>query len=328
MRRSFFGEMLGDSSAREVKLTRAFSACFAESQRFAAVVLDILAKRTDCSEPLHPSNYTCRPEVATERGRFDLLLESSRLRDPKFCLENKLGAPLTASQLTRYRGVDRRMKIVAVTKRPPEVGHCWLRDNGCFALRWQDVHEALGAARGLRGRDRFICGAFRDYLEDLEMAHATKLTGRGLQDLGRLFAQARSDRQYAAVDGAAAFERGVQCVDLVAEVMREAMDRRPVLREWSRSGPLYFKWRADGEDVDNVAFRFLRDGWKHWVGGAFEFRYARDKIVVAWINQAISPAVRSELDRRHKATTSNGKIVDAERLIELFLNDTKRYVGR
>ena len=322
--RSFFAKMLGEKSTREVKLTQAFSACFAESVRFRDVVLQLLVLR--CRLPrrrVTPASYSCRAEFTDSAGRVDLVLSSEDTTRPTFRLENKIDSSLTAGQMTRYRVKEKRVYLFAITKWYPEVGNEWLRRNGCFALRWQDVHLALGVAKGLRGGDRFICEAFRSYLEDLGMAHPGHLTKKGLLELGRLFAKARGGKRYSGLDGVAIFEAGTLAVETLQDVLRDALDRDPSLRKWTKSRPHYFKWREDGVETDYLAFRLKKDR-RHWIGAAFEFS-SEGTPGVRWVVQAEGFTSRHIYKRFALPVTADGA-VDSHKLLDQFVRITKRFV--
>jgi hypothetical protein len=188
-------------------------------------------------------------------------------------LENKVSAPLTKEQLLRYRSGGSGSRLVAVTKRYPEVGISWLKKNGIVSLRWQDIHRALGAISGARGEDRFLCLEFRAYLEELDMAHRENLTQADIHSVTRLFAAIRSGRN-SDLDAESAFRAGADLHQLLEEVIRHSRERQPELERWKRWGPSYLKWRESPEApfYHLLLFRLLKRGWQEWFGAGIMFK--------------------------------------------------------
>ena len=186
---SFFRTMLGTKSGHEVRVSRAFAACFAQSKAFRQAIVVLL--HGTCGAHLFNADgdWTCDVEIALPSGdRPDLQLTcTSDPRCPVFQLESKVSAVLTQDQMNRYRRYQGDKYLIAITKSPPQTGIRWLREHGCIALRWQDVHRALRKLQRLRGSDKFLVNAFCDYLEDFGMAHREDITENDLLQLQRLF---------------------------------------------------------------------------------------------------------------------------------------------
>src|SRR6185312_1807415 len=107
---------------------------------------DLLWRTCRIRSSLPKCDWVCRTEVVIDPGsRPDFHIEPAARQGPLFRIESKIGARLSAGQLRRYKRRASDMYLVAITKRSPEVGPKWMRENGVFALRWQDVHRALNA---------------------------------------------------------------------------------------------------------------------------------------------------------------------------------------
>ena len=268
---SFFRTVLGATAKREVKVSSAFAACFAASSAFRKTMLNVLwhVCAIGGRRP-QPDSWRCRTEVAVSDGRFDLELTSTDSIAPVFRLENKVEDPLTAGQLSKYRSRHGRVRLVAVTKHAPDVGQQWLHEHSCYSMRWQEVHRALATAIDVRGSDAFLCRAFRDYLEELGMAHREDIGRNDFQELQRFFRTVTADRRYAGMDARDALDVGGSCLDLLQDVARAAVEREPRPAKWVRWGPAYFNWKNDDASRDHhLAFRFMKKGWKHWIGAGF-----------------------------------------------------------
>jgi hypothetical protein len=163
---------------------------------------------------------------------------------PLFRLESKVAAPLRAEQLRRYRLDQNGQYLVVITKRPPEVGTAWIDRNGIFALRWQDVHRAV-AATSAKGRDAYLCSSFARYLEELEMAHREDVNAADLAKVQRLFLRVTAQKN-GGFNPADSFRVAHECLGVLDELMSAALEVKPKLAKWSRSGPTYYKWFTDG----------------------------------------------------------------------------------
>ena len=80
--------------------------------------------------------WTCDSEVTLPNGgRLDLAIravdEDKRPGGAAFQIENKVEAPLTVRQMTKYCRSPAGRYLVALTKHPPETGLKWLREHDC-----------------------------------------------------------------------------------------------------------------------------------------------------------------------------------------------------
>ena len=269
--RSFFPRLLGTSHDREVKVSACFAACFMHSSAFRVCVLGVLGRL--CGVRNTTAEWSCDTEVRLPNvGRLDVQLTGARgaRRDPvSFWIENKVEAPLTEGQLRRYRRVASGRYLVAITKHPPETGSRWLRKQGIFSLRWQDIHRALSAIKA-KGSDRFLIDGFIEYLEALGMAHREDITIDDLKRLDRLLVQIDSPKNSQMKIGRA-FDIGSACLGIADDVLQTLLDSHGKrLSRWRRWGPSYEKWFEGGESTGHyIGFRFHDAKWKNWFGGSF-----------------------------------------------------------
>jgi len=266
---SFFHQLFGSRSHVEVNVSRAFAMCFRESPPFARAVLELLHRVCRLRQSSKPASWHCRTEVSFSKGRPDIEIHAPG--HPLFRLESKVGAPLTKNQLRRYRFKERGRYLVAVTKRPPDVGNLWVASQGAFAVRWQDVHRAVSCAR-TRGRDRYLRDSFCLYLEELGMAHREDVRVRDLERLNELFNAIAGDRRWVSVSPRNAFDVADSCLHLLREVARDAREEVPSLTNWARTGPFYSKNNIDGRHYHHLGFWFHRQGGREKIGAGFTFR--------------------------------------------------------
>jgi PD-(D/E)XK nuclease superfamily len=318
---SFFAQMLGASAHREVKLSRAFAACFSASCTFRRVTLQAICR--SCRLPPRAAkldSWRCETEPRVSQGRLDIRLTPGSEGLQTLVLENKVAAPLTKEQLLRYRSAGSRFRLVAITKRYPEVGLTWLEKNRVVSLRWQDIHRALGVLPDARGADRFICLAFRAYLEELDMAHREDLTKADVSRVTRLFAAIAASRK-SEIDAESAFRAAADLLALLDEVLRHSRERQPELEAWKRWGPSYFKWRErEGPSSHFLAFRLLKHGWQEWFGAGIMFEDGSHDAY--WVVSG-QPTKRGEyIEEQHaiaKVCKRNGSL-DADRMVRLYLD--------
>lgn len=265
--------MLGTHSGHEIRVSRAFAACFAASPPFRNSVLQLLFTTCRLGRCGSGADWTCDAEITVSpTERIDLQVQSPN-GGPVFQLESKVSARLTEGQMRRYRRLAGDKYLIAITKSPPETGVRWLRQSGCYALRWQDVHRALKAGRGLRGSDRFLAEAFCEYLEEFGMAHREDVSLDQLQNLGRVFRtiSGKGDFGIAVRD---AFEVAASCMALLQDVCRDSADAQPRLARESLWGPNYYRHVDDKGVYHTLVFRWhdKSPSWtKWWFGGALSF---------------------------------------------------------
>lgn len=203
---SFFHQLFSNRSRIEVNVSRAFAMCFRESPPFSRAVLDLLHQTCKIRQSLKSVQWHCHTEVSFSKGRPDIEIHAPGL--PLFRLESKVGAPLTKNQLRRYRFKGRGRYLVALTKRPPDVGNRWMASQGAFSIRWQDVHRAVSNARA-RGRDRYLRDSFCLYLEEMGMAHREDVHLHDLDGLRELLNAIAGDRRWRSVSPRNAFDMSV-----------------------------------------------------------------------------------------------------------------------
>ena len=265
---SLFHQLFGGRSHMEVNVSKAFAMCFRESDPFAKAVLDLLHKTCRVVGPRHNCQWHCDTEVTFAKGRPDIEIHVPGVR---FRLENKVGAPLTTGQLLRYRCRKKGEYLVALTKRPPDVGNKWMTRKGVFSIRWQDVHRAVAHAPAKNGRDRYLRDSFCLYLEELTMAHREDIRAADLQRLHELFNTIASDRT-ARVAPRNGFGVAESCLHLLRELARDARDEIPALQRWGRRGPAYVREVMAADDLrHHLGFHFRRNGGAEWLGAGFTF---------------------------------------------------------
>jgi hypothetical protein len=243
--------------------------CFRESPPFSRAVLDLLHQTCKIRQSLKSVPRHCHTEVSFSKGRPDIEIHAPGL--PLFRLESKVGAPLTKNQLRRYRFKGSGRYLVALTKRPPDVGNRWMASQGAFSIRWQDVHRAVSNAQA-RGRDRYLRDSFCLYLEELGMAHREDVHLRDLNGLRELLNAIAGDRRWRSVSPRNAFDVADSCLHLLREVARDAREEVPSLTNWARTGPSYSKNEIDGEYYHHLGFWFHRKRGKEMVGAGLTFQ--------------------------------------------------------
>jgi hypothetical protein len=251
--------------------------CFRESPPFARAVLDLLYETCSAGAPRSDLEWRCDTEVAFAQGRPDIEIHAPGLR---FRLESKIGAPLTKGQLLRYRFRREGEYLLALTKRPPDVGNRWMKQKGVFSIRWQDVHRAAAGARARNGRDRYLRDSFCLYLEELAMAHREDVRVADLQRLHVLF-NAIASSKGSRVAPRNSFDVAESCLHLLRELIRDARDEIPALQEWGRRGPAYVREVYTSGDVrHHLGVHFRRDRGPEWLGAGFTFW--QDKHQAKW----------------------------------------------
>jgi hypothetical protein len=322
---SFFPHLLSDSKGRELKVSAAFAACFHHSTVFREATLALFSRlcRVRVSGR---SGWSCESEVDQSVGRIDLQLASlatKRRRPVTFWIESKVQAVLTKAQLRRYRRISEDCFLIALTKHPPETGSQWLRDQGIFALRWQDVHRVLKGTQA-RGADRFLIAAFVEYLEVLGMAHREDLRLADLQRLNTLFGKISASENTQMAVGTA-FEVASSCLGVADDVLQAAWESHgKQLVKLQRFGPSYFKWFDEGVPAHFLGFRFHDYGWSHWLGAAFVFPANGNE---AYWEVGGKRGGQEEFARRFrlKALTRSDDVLDVHKLTNRFLSVSKRF---
>jgi hypothetical protein len=271
---SFFLQLFGGRAHIEGNVSRAFAMCFRESRPFADAVLDLLHRA--CRIPPHKRDreWHCRTEVTFKKGRPDIEIHSPT--GTFFRLENKVGAPLTRNQLVRYRLTGKRQVLIALTKRPPDVGRRWMVRKGVFSIRWQDIHRAVAAAKG-KGRDSYLRDSFCLYLEELGMAHREDIKTADLDRLNELFQAIAGNAKRRSVAPRNAFDVAESCLHLLREVVGNAREELPGLEAWSRRGPFYSKDLWDDLYYHHLGFYFHRKRHAEMLGAGFTFVEGEDR---------------------------------------------------
>lgn len=323
---SFFGEMLGNSAHRELKVSRAFAACFAGSQTFRRQTLRYICK--SCGIPTRTAtldSWRCETEVTVARGRVDIRLVPDTTQTPTIILENKVAAPLTKEQLLRYKSRGSRTRLVVVTKHYPEVGGLWLRNNHIVSLRWQDFHRILGALDvGSRGVDRFLSQEFRTYLEELDMAHREDLTRTDIHRVAALF-RTIDVPHVSDMDAEPGFRAGADMIHFLNEVLRRSRERQPELERWKRWGTRYFKWRPDRNSPwqHHLAFRLMKHGWQEYFGAGIMLAEGSQK--PCWVVSGQSTRDKwIEYDHAITRVCKGNGVLDVDKLVHLYLDGLKK----
>jgi hypothetical protein len=311
---SAFRQLLGSKHHHENSLSAAFALCFRDSPTFRRTVLAVLSE-TCRSKRRRDADWHCRTEVAQTDGRTDIELHTDGAL--VYRLENKVQAPLTAAQMRKYRCGNQGEYLVAITKRPPEVGAAWFHNNGAFAVRWQDFHRALRSVRG-KGVDDYLRSAFCDYLEELGMAHREDITTGDLNRLHRLLRHITRTK-HGSLGVGSAFEVADSCAGILGDIMRRAVEEESALSKWSRHGPAYLKWQEGAEIAHHLCFRFHDRGWKRWVGAGFVFTEGLEPGV--WRPAAMTQR-RDYVEKTlaFKRISGSDGVLDQDKMLRSFLN--------
>jgi hypothetical protein len=233
-------------------------------------------------------------------------------------LENKVGARLTKDQLIKYRSA--RKKVVALTKRYPEVGPTWLREHQFVSVRWQAIHQALGAERHVTGADRFICGEFRSFLEELNMAYRDNPGAAEVAKVIKLLSAIQGTRN-TTFDAQSSFDVAGNILRVLDDVLRDVLDRHPALERWARRGPSYYKWHGANGIVEHVfGFRLLKQGdWKReWLGSDVLFLTGQRQ--ARYVVQGMVGRPCTEFRQQHALRSVLDKTghMDPAKMVELF----------
>lgn len=317
---SFFHQLFRDRSHIEINVSRAFAMCFRESLPFANAVLELLHSTCGERSLLKSPQWECRTEVSFSKGRPDIEIHAPGVA--LFRLENKIGAPLTKNQLRRYGLRGRHRYLIALTKRPPDVGRRWISRQGAFSIRWQDVHRAVAKAPAA-GKDRYLRDSFCLFLEELGMAHREDISLQDLDLLYELLDTIAINRRWRRVSPRNAFDVGDATLHLLREVAREARDDVPALESWSRSGPFYSKNEERGWHYHHLGFFFQRKRGKEKIGAGFSFRqnggWARWEV---WRTQSNQGFARTRLSYIRRVCGKTGAL-DRNKMLKSFVNGAK-----
>ena len=320
--RSLFRQLLGTKADREISLSKAFAACFRESPTFRETILDLLWRTCRVRKKRHDHDWDCLAEVAINpQSRPDLHIRpADDASGPLFRIESKVAAPLRAEQLRRYRLRKRGEYLVAITKRPPEVGSRWIQHHGVFALRWQDVHRAVAAASARR-TDGYLCQSLNTYLEELGMAHREDIRAADLKRVRKLFEKV-TGRRNGGLGAEDAFRVAADCLAELDDLMSSALDAEPKLRGLSRWGPNYYKWFNDGVPHHSLAFHFHDSHWRRSCGAALVFFENGDAPI--WQVSTKTPrSLERDSNRTIDSVCRDGKL-DQEKMLRSFLNGARR----
>lgn len=256
---------LAGTRQQENQLSRTFQACFNHSKASRAAVFRVLSRHAYLHfSPGRIDDWACDVEVSTKdrHGRLDIRL---RLRqgDPgnrhTICIESKVKAPATLEQLERYRN-QRMGVVVLVTKERPEPGEGALRGAGIRHFRWQDVHDELRKPAGVKGKDRFICDQFRQYLEDLGMAYEKAVSKQDVAEIARVVRGMTKVSPGGLVPrrGLNAMLRWMNLTAEVAERLKEDCSGLAHARCW---GPGYFSYVEEDLLHHGIGVTFSRKPW-------------------------------------------------------------------
>jgi hypothetical protein len=237
-----------------------------------------------------------------------------------FRIESKVGARLTKGQLRRYRLNEKGEYLVVVTKRAPEVESAWLRRNGIFAMRWQDVHRALDGVSA-RGTDRYLCLSFNTYLEELRMAHREDIRADDLKRVSKLFERTTATHN-TGLGAEDAFRLAADCLAELDELMTAALDAEPKLRKFSKWGPNYYKWFGPNGDRDpeHLLFFHFHTGQKKWhtsCGAGFVFQ-ANGKAPQWQLEGKVRGKPEKTFRKRIESVCRDG-LLDKEKMLRSFV---------
>jgi len=244
---------------REDQLSNTFRACFVHSRSFRSTVLRQLL--TVCGFPnklADSEEWACQTQLTEVFGkqnpdvcRYDIELLNGSGGNSNipghFRLESKIEAPLSKSQLGRYK---RRtgVQLVAITKNYPEVPIQWMRRKGIASLRWQDIHRALTAARNDTAIDKFLTGQFLSYLENSNMAFR-EIRLRQLEDFADLLGTIRMQQRDGRVPKIGTFTTGNDCLLMLGDLDRGIRDYLPNSDGWKTWGPGYSQTNSEKDGV-------------------------------------------------------------------------------
>jgi len=247
----------------EEQLSRTFQACFNHSQGFRERVFAVLEQH--CELPFKVGSkeaWFCDVEVATKdgKGRIDIRLRPSGEPGPRktICIESKVKAPDKMEQLQRYRKMG---TVVLLTKERPRIGERVLDIKGIQHFRWQDLHDALSNANGIKGKDRFLVEQFCHYLEDLEMASESKVSEEDVVDIGRLLNAVGNGFKLHGMIPRRGMEASLRWMNLTAEVAERLKEAHPGLAKARQWGPGYFSFDDDGGKHQALGVSFSRKPW-------------------------------------------------------------------
>jgi hypothetical protein len=320
---SLFQQLFGSRSHIEVNVSKAFAACFRESPTFANAVARLLCTTCDVTVPGSSVRWHCDTEVSMAKGRPDFEIYAPGVAS--FRLESKVGAVLTKNQLGRYRCVTKGHYLIAVTKRPPDVGRAWIEKNGAFSIRWQDVHRAV-AGEAAKGRERYLRDSFCLYLEELGMAHRENVRP---DDMGKLYALLRaitSTNRSQTINPGAAFDAAESCLHLLREVARDAKEQMPNLQNWSRRGPHYAKWfdREHDRYWHHLGFFFHKSRGREQVGAGFSFlQEGHHPKWEVWRHRKKHGIAHSQMSS-FRSVCGKGGSLDRGRMLDAFVRTARR----
>ncbi|MDE1894795.1 MAG: hypothetical protein KGH90_10765 [Xanthomonadaceae bacterium] len=259
-----FFRILAGSRPFENYLSRTFQACFTQSPAFANSALSLLWDKCRLKgDPPDATAWVCDYQPATPNGgkiRPDLRLRPSAdnvdgAQHKPIFIESKVGARLGEKQLKNY--IDSGTEIlVAVTKNWPEVPRTRLETLKVNHLRWQDVSRALSSTSGHRGKDKFLCDAFLEFLEYSNMAYREDITLRQLEDVRRLLSKISYPGRGFIVPGVS-FASANSCLSLLQDARRIAYETMPTKpTEVANWGPGYFHVPS-GDDPASIDLHAL-----------------------------------------------------------------------
>jgi hypothetical protein len=328
--------MLAGSRPTENYLSRAFQACFTQSSVFANATLKLLWKSLNLRKPTPDAEgWICEyqpPAPHVRSIRPDICLRpphaSGRLTKYKpIFLESKVGAVLGEQQLRRYKesGVE---VLVAITKNWPEVPKKRLRDMGVKHLRWQEVSRALSELTGHKGKDRFLCDSFIEYLEYSGMSYREYISITQLEKMRELLERIGTPGFAKGTVPRSGFSYIDSCLYLLKDARRMAQERIPTLARCKTWGPGY--WNLCSDDNEIITYHSL--GMAMYPGAysknrilcAIDFPTEADKKIRWRVANYGTETEDMEISRPIKEFTTKGKL-DAGKLATSIEKEFNRW---
>lgn len=238
---------LAGSGLNENYVSRAFQACFLESNIFAKCMLNAVWRH--CQLPGRPpdsNDWTCDYQPHTpysNKDRPDLRL---RLRSDagrrsyarSIYIESKIGSRLSEEQLQRYKDSGGHT-LIALTKNWPEVPIRRLRELKINIVRWQDIARELDQTKIRSPRENFLCKAFQELLEYAGMTYREDLNVSEMERVRRLLNTIGSD-EFSPVVPQGAFALADNTLSFLGDVKKFALDLGGSTERWHSWGPGYY----------------------------------------------------------------------------------------
>jgi hypothetical protein len=281
---------------------------------FRQLALETIWKSCALQNPIPDADeWECDYQPSTTvagGGRHDLCLrppEGAKFAKTLF-LESKVGSPLTAHQLKKYRDHGAQV-LIAITKNRPELSQQELRQLGVKSMRWQDFCRTLRQAPIAGKAEKFVLHSFADYLEESGMAYPEDLTEQHLHDVGVMFRKIASLKDYEDRSGGLSFNYAHSCLELLRDVRDSLLERPTKLEKWKRWGPGYFKSKEEDEKTYHfLGFSFTGGKWREvdpWFSSRFCFF---DDGSVRWTIAHENPKKDQYVEITHKIDSVSSSI--------------------